>query len=251
MTPITYTQLEKQDWLNKINEERHTKLMKSQKGYSCNMYNLNKSQNSIVNDTHPYKIIQGIRQSGKSKIIQSIALQDAIECPYTTIVIATYDLNNATCVVSSLMHTYINISAELKPALLAKNNTEIVFTNYSSIKVIPVGTPDVLQGLKIDTLLMDEVAFAKSDKAQSFYHTARCCQSTSSTSKVVIASTRMNRSKKNFFWKMWLDAMDGKNKFKPFKLAIKDCPHLKDRISDMRENMTRSQYDNQFTIRRK
>jgi hypothetical protein len=72
------------------------------------------------------------------------------------------------------------------------------------------------------------------------------------STKCWIISTRKNRSKKNFFWRTWINAGLGKNNFKQFTIRIKDVNYLDQlRLASIRKTISRAHYDNEFTIRTK
>jgi hypothetical protein len=96
---------------------------------------------------------------------------------------------------------------------------------------------------------MDETAFYNENEVCEFWYSLANGRM---VKDIVIVSTRKNRSKKNFFWRMWLGAIKGTNGFMPFKMSNKDCTarNLK-WVKEMKKILTRGQYDREYTIRTK
>jgi hypothetical protein len=97
---------------------------------------------------------------------------------------------------------------------------------------------------------MDEAAFYNEKDVEEFWYSLANGRM---VKEIVIVSTRKNRSKKNFFWRTWLDAVEGTNGFKPFKVSNKDCPTIRDLkwVKEMKNILGRATYDREYTIRSK
>jgi hypothetical protein len=189
--------------------------------------------------------VQGIRQSGKSLMIQTVALEHAISRPYQTVYIASA-MGGALRYFSQAMRDQFD-AMSVGVTIVKWTHDVIHFSNDSRIFLGTFGNYMRLQGMKIDFLLCDEIAFAPD--ADNFFRVAYSLLSPNT--KFWIISTRKNRSKKrNFFWKTWINALDGKNSFKPFTINRKDAPYVdSQRMKSINRGLTRSHYDNEFTIR--
>ena len=134
--------------------------------------------------------------------------------------------------------------------ITVNNSRNIQFANGSTIFFRSFNSPDALRGMGIDLLILDEAAYASDERSMKDLWKSNWPVLNPRNSKVIIASTRNSRSKKEFFWKMWLDAVEDKSNFVPFTLGAKDCPHIKNR-GNFKKHMSRAQYDREHTLRRK
>ena len=210
---------------------------------------LNQPQCKIIWDNAPYKIIQGVRQCGKTRIIVGLALLHAVMFPGKTILITANKKQMSYRINEDIRQLYYKLPEDNKPGLEACNHDQIVFANGSRI-ITSIATEYSGRGLNIDLLLMDEAAFHNEQEVKAFWYSLANGRM---VKEIVIASTRKNRSKTNFFWRMWLGAGKGTNGFKQFKISNKDCSTIRDKkwVKEMRKMLGRTKYDYEFTIRSK
>ena len=76
-------------------------------------------------------------------------------------------------------------------------------------------TIDSMQGFTLDGMLWDEAAYVKEKKAREFWVNIYPTISSISKSKIIIASTPNG---KNLYFELWQGAINGTNKFKPFRV---------------------------------
>jgi hypothetical protein len=207
--------------------------------------NLNVTQKEIVWDQSPYKIIQGVRRSGKTRIVVSLALLHAICAGPKNIIITVHSGLTIRFLVRELEDLLNKISNKLTMDLNYHSN-KIKFSNGSTIEILSIQTENNSYGYRsYDLLLMDEAALY----GKFTGNLARWWNKLRDSAEIVITSTRVSRSKKNFFWSMWLDAVNKKNRFIPYAIRSKDIPRNKGDISNLKKMMTRSRYDTECTIR--
>ena len=211
---------------------------------------LNQPQCNIVWDDAPFKIVQGVRQSGKTHIIKALAMLHALMCWGKTILI-TANTHQMAHRINEDIKTLYNSLPEPKPRATSWNQMYIDFDNGSRI-VTCIANCCSGRGLTIDMLLMDEVAFYNEKELKLFWE-SNFPLIKGMGREIVIVSTRKNRSMKtNFFWKTWIGAQDGKNGFKPFTISNKDCPHKdKKQVKAWKNILGRAAYDREHTIRTK
>jgi len=210
---------------------------------------LNQPQCNIIWDTAPHKIIQGVRQSGKTRIIEGMALLHAILFPYKTILITSHSKRMSNSINEDIRQLYYSLPKESKPGLKLCSHERIVLDNGSQI-LTSIATENSGRGYGIDLLLMDEAAFYNENSIKDFWYSLANGRM---VKEIFIASTRKNRSKKNFFWRMWLGAGEGTNGFKQFKISNNDCPTVRDAkwVKEMKKMLGRATYDREHTIRSK
>jgi phage terminase large subunit len=217
--------------------------------YFSKVFGLNNKQTSIICDPAKYKIIQGVRQSGKTMMIEIAALIAAISGSYKTIAILSSKHQMSESIRQDIYRLFMQISKNPK-GITVNNSRNIHFANGSTIFFGSFNSPDALRGMGIDLLILDEAAYASDERSMKDLWKSNWPVLNLRNSKVIIASTRNSRSKKEFFWKMWLDAVEDKSNFVPFTLGAKDCPHIKNR-GNLKKYMSRAQYDREHTLRRK
>jgi hypothetical protein len=216
-----------------------------------NKCKLNDKQQEIVYDTSKFKIIQGVRQSGKSFILECIALKEAFQNSNTTILITSYTVQSAELILKHIRDLYYNITPENKPGIEILTKKLIVFDNGSEIHVGSTAE-NAGRGFGVDILLMDELAYCNETKLQSYWDSMFPTVICRHPGKVVIASTRKSRSKNNLFWKLWISAVDKKKGvFKPFTINSKDMGRTKETAKELKSILGRAKYDREYTIRTK
>jgi hypothetical protein len=212
---------------------------------------LTEKQREFVKDESRFKILQGVRQSGKSHIIKAIAFLTAIYERDQTIVIISFNLNSARRILEDIKQLYTSLILRYAPKVTASYNDSIEFDNGSRIMIAACNECS-LHGLTVHHLLLDEIAFADEKKMTSLWESEFPILHCGERGKIVIVSTRSSRSKKNFFWRMWLGAVERTNAFKHFTLTAKDAGFSKLKMKNMRNCLrSKKEYEKQFTIRTK
>lgn len=204
----------------------------------------------IIQDDKKYVIVQAVRRSGKTRYICYKALLESIRSN-STIFIGVLNYNMIQMYKDELLTLYNIIPSGLKPKITGIYTKRIDFENGASVHLDHIsGCQTLFTGMGIDCLLLDEFAFVPNRIAEEFFCNAMpALVKSKGCGSVQIISTRNNRSKKNAFWAVWLNAIDYKNSYTAYKITKKDAPWLDTR--QFKQNMTRSQYDREFTIRTK
>lgn len=208
----------------------------------------------ILLDTSPHKIVQGVRQSGKSLIIKNKSLFLALVSPYSTICIACINHQYNEYFRGAILDLYNNLPSFIKNSIKIRVNCRdrLEFTNGSRITFHSISSPDSFRGMSVNHLFVDEFAFAKNNDAKEFVDNVLyriICGGT-----LTVCSTRASRSKKkNAFWRMWLEAIDGKSKLKPFTVSSKDCKAFRSRkdLKILKNNLGRKIYEYEHTLRKR
>lgn len=212
---------------------------------------LNRKQRDIVCNSSRFKIVQAVRQSGKtSKVCYATIINEIISNPHKTVLFMATDLKNIDRVKSELRKQIITLFKS-EDIISVCNRNQICLRNYSRVIFGTFNSPDCARGLGINMLVMDEMAYAQSQAHLKDFWSSTYPVLVTSNSKILIISTRKSRSKKkDLFWKLWVDAVEEKSKFVPFTIGAKDCPHANAR-SAWKKHMSRAAYDREHTLRRK
>jgi hypothetical protein len=202
----------------------------------------------VTNDTHRFKIIQAIRQSGKTYHICSSALAYSQTNIHKTIFIGTVNEEMCRFIKEQIVLLYSKLKPNEKFRMTSTTKNLISFDNGSDIRIGRI-TPYCVRGMAVDYFLLDEFAYVDFNVAKEFIVTAFPCMVNKKESKLEIYSTRKNRStKKNMFWNIW--ANHNVWNFKSFTIPSKECPHLKPKLKQMKSIMTRPQYEREFIIKK-
>lgn len=200
---------------------------------------LSDKQKEILWDNSAYKIIQGVRRSGKTRILVSLALLHAICAGPKNIIFVVH--SNIT--INFIQREIHDLWCKLKTNIsMSRNSNTMLFSNGSSIEVCCYQT-EKNHFYSCDLLLMDEAALYGNFTG----NLVKLWNRLRGTPEIIISSTRVSRSKKNFFWNWWLNAVNQKSYFRPFTISNKDNHY--NNISNIKKMMRRSEYDKQFTIR--
>jgi hypothetical protein len=168
------------------------------------------------------KIVQGIRQSGKT----TLALAEAL-----------YESINGNTVVFVCMNA--SQIPYLKSMTIRLN--KVIFLNSSNKNFI-----DKIRGLKYDKIIFDEISLSNYQKELIDFISLNI-----NVCPISIYSTRNDRSKKNAFWKFWIES-EKNNLFKRFTISYKQCPHLtKEKRKELKLMLGRTTYEKDYTIRNK
>ena len=207
---------------------------------------LTEKQQEILYDTSKFKIVQGVRQSGKSRLLNTIALLTTMFIPDKTVFLGSFKESATKYNLQNMKELYYSLPEEGKPSVITWNQNKIEFVNHSTIYTGAV-TPYSTRGLGIDLLILDEIAFCNNMNVKDFWDSNFPIMK--HRGEVIIASTRANRSKKNFFWNTWVGAGEGFNDFKRFALASKDCTFSNRRAAEWKKNLGRARYEHEHIIR--
>lgn len=148
---------------------------------------------------------------------------------------------------------YERTPENLKPGIQICNGHNICFENDSSI-IFNTYNVNAYRGLAVSILLCDEFAFTSDKTANEFLDIVPYCLNLNGS--MIIISTRVCRSKKNPFWKIWTQATSNKPHnhclFKPFTIRSKDVSQqLKRNILFRKQVLPAKEYDNEYIIRMK
>jgi excinuclease UvrABC ATPase subunit len=213
---------------------------------------------NIIRDSSSTKIVQAVRQSGKTGFLVDYALAKSQLNYNHNIFLVSCNVNMSNYINNELRDTYIKIPYGYRSDVKVCRKDQLGFDNGSAIYTVAATNPHLFRGFNVGTLLVDEMAFCTDNRImRELLENVMHRLDFSKNSEIIIISTRKSRSKKNnLFWKMWLDANESKpffkTHFKPFAIRTKDVPHLtKEKMKNIKSIIDRAAYDREFTIRMK
>lgn len=242
---------------------------KSEKEHLCEYISLTskikpyyKAFENIIKDPSNFKIVQAVRQSGKTNLIIDLAFAKSQVNSFKTIAICTLNNNMRRLIIDMIREKYEALPLHLKHGIDTLRYTtgpNFVFSNGSSIHVISLeNNCCAFRGYALNDIFIDEMAFIQNQKTlDGTMQTIIPCMYGQGNASITIVSTRASRSiKRNVFWRIWTRSIENKSTygivFKPFTIRSKDVKHLnRSKLSEMKMNMGRTRYEKEFTIRMK
>jgi hypothetical protein len=117
-----------------------------------------------------------------------------------------------------------NLPLWLQKGIVKWNETSLKMDNGSTC-FCAATSPSAVRGMSINFLMLDEFGFLSSKLADAFISSVFPTISASKESKMVIVSTPNGL---NHFYKIWVDAENGVNDFKPIKANWRENPNRDD-----------------------
>ena len=109
---------------------------------------------------------------------------------------------------------YENLPIWLQQGVITWNKGNVELENGSKIMAASTSASSV-RGGSFNVVLLDEFAFVPSNIAEEFFNSVYPVISSGQTSKIIIVSTPKGM---NLFYKLWMDAISGKNGYVPFEI---------------------------------
>ena len=223
--PINFTEEQVQEYI-KCSEDpnyfiqKYIKIINVDKGLiPFEMYDF---QQKIVQTIHDnrFTIAKLPRQSGKSTTVVSYILHFILFNPSVNVAI----LANKQTVARDLL-TKIKVAYEYLPKWIQQgvgewNKGSIVLENGSKVMASATSS-SAIRGGSYNVILLDEFAFVPPGIAEDFFSSAFPTISSGTSTKVIMVSTPRGL---NMFHKIWTEAEEGRNEFKPIEVHWSDIP---------------------------
>lgn len=134
---------------------------------------------------------------------------------------------------------YENLPQYLQQGVITWNKGNIELENGS--KIIAASTSSsAIRGGSFNIVFLDEFAFVPSNIAIEFFNSVYPVISSGKTTKIIIVSTPNGM---NLFYKLWMDAINNKNGYKPFEIHWSQVPG---RDEKWKEETIRNTSERQF-----
>lgn len=160
------------------------------------------------------------RQSGKSTTTVAFLVHNILFDEHTSIAILANKAQTAKDILARLQTAYENLPKWMQQGVKSCNKTSIELENGS--KVIAASTSaSAVRGGTYSLLMLDEYAFVPEQIANNFMRSVYPTITSGKKSKVIIISTP---SGLNHYYKMWMDAKEGKNEYYPFEIHWSEVP---------------------------
>ena len=180
-------------------------------------FNMYPFQQEIVKTFHEerFTICKLPRQSGKSTVVLSYLIHYIIFNDNVNVAI----LANKAATARDLL-SYEHLPSWLQMGVMNWNKGSLELENGSKILAASTSA-STIRGGSYNIIFLDEFAFIPSNIAEAFFSSVYPTISSGQKSKVMIISTPHGM---NMFYKMWTEAENGTNEFKPIEVHWSEVP---------------------------
>jgi len=170
--------------------------------------------------TTRFTIVKCPRQSGKSQTSLAFMLHYVLFNDQRQVAILANKSATSRELLGRLQMAYERLPYFLQQGVMEWNKGSIVLENGSRIMAGSTSSSSI-RGYSFNLIFLDEFAFVQQGMAEDFFRSVYPTISSGKDSKVIIVSTPNGM---NHFYKMWSDAVDGRNTYKPFEINWWDVP---------------------------
>ena len=172
-------------------------------------FNMYKFQKKLIRNFHNnrFNICKMPRQTGKSTTVVSFLLHYAVFNDNVNIGILANKAATARELLGRLQTAYENLPKWMQQGIIAWNKGSLELENGSKILAASTSASAV-RGMSFNIIFLDEFAFVPNHIADSFFASVYPTITSGKSTKVIIISTPQGM---NHFYKMWTDAVNGKN----------------------------------------
>lgn len=184
-----------------------------------NPYAFQEDMVKIIQDNR-YSIFNLPRRSGKTTTVAALILHYILFNFYFKAAILAHKEEQAQEILKMVKLMYEELPLWLQQGVKRWNERDIEIANGSTV-VSSATSSSALRGKGVSLLFLDEFAFIPTNIQDSFMASVYPTIASGSTTKIVIASTPNGF---NMFYKLYSEAVDGKNRFFPKRIKWNDVP---------------------------
>ena len=179
-------------------------------------------QRDIINKVHSnrFVIAKLPRQSGKSTTIIAYLLHFVLFNPSVNVAILANKLATARELLGRLKLAYEHLPKWMQQGIMEWNKGSIELENGSKI-LASATSSSAVRGGSFNMIFMDEFAYIPQGVAEEFFSSVYPTISSGKTTKVLIVSTPKGL---NMYYRMWMDAVEGRNTYVPIEVHWSDVP---------------------------
>jgi len=160
------------------------------------------------------------RQSGKSTTIISYLLHYVLFNDSVNVAILANKAATARDLLGRLQLAYEHLPKWLQQGVMAWNKGSLELENGSKILASSTSASAV-RGGSYNIIFLDEFAYVPANVAEQFFSSVYPTISSGKTTKVMIVSTPHGM---NMFYKLWVDAEEGRNTYVPIEVHWSEVP---------------------------
>jgi len=183
------------------------------------------------------------RQSGKSTVIIAYLLHYALFNSSVNVAILANKATTARDLLGRLQLAYEHLPKWLQQGVMLWNKGSLELENGSKILAASTSASAV-RGGSYNIIFLDEFAYVPANVAEQFFSSVYPTISSGKTSKVMIVSTPHGM---NMFYKMWVDAEEGRNSYVPIEVHWSEVPGRDEKWKEETiRNTSESQFASEF-----
>jgi len=183
------------------------------------------------------------RQSGKSTTIIAYLLHYVLFNPSVNVAILANKAATARDLLGRLQLAYEHLPKWLQQGVMSWNKGSLELENGSKILASSTSASAV-RGGSYNIIFLDEFAYVPSNVAEQFFSSVYPTISSGKTTKVVIVSTPHGM---NMFYKLWVDAEEGRNTYIPIEVHWSEVPGRDEAWKEETiKNTSQAQFNTEF-----
>ena len=183
------------------------------------------------------------RQSGKSTTIIAYLLHYVLFNPNVNVAILANKAATARDLLSRLQLAYEHLPKWLQQGVMSWNKGSLELENGSKI-LASATSSSAVRGGSYNIIFLDEFAYVPSNVAEQFFSSVYPTISSGKTTKVMIVSTPHGM---NMFYKLWVDAEEGRNSYVPIEVHWSEVPGRDEKWKEETiKNTSESQFNTEF-----
>ena len=183
------------------------------------------------------------RQSGKSTTIIAYLLHYVLFNPNVNVAILANKAATARDLLSRLQLAYEHLPKWLQQVVMSWNKGSLELENGSKI-LASATSSSAVRGGSYNIIFLDEFAYVPSNVAEQFFSSVYPTISSGKTTKVMIVSTPHGM---NMFYKLWVDAEEGRNSYVPIEVHWSEVPGRDEKWKEETiKNTSESQFNTEF-----
>lgn len=179
-------------------------------------------QKNIINTAiaNRYTICKLPRQSGKTTVIAAFMVWMLLFNKQYKMACLAHKEAQAREILDRIKLIYENLPKWLQQGVTSWNRTSVELQTGSKIEIGATSSGSI-RGKSFNLIYLDEFAFIPANMQEEFYTSVLPTISSGTTSKIIVTSTPKGL---NLFYKIWTEAVSGKNGYQPIEIKWDDPP---------------------------
>ena len=211
-----------------------------------NMWDFQKTMVKTFRDNR-FVIMKMPRQVGKTTTTVGYLLWHSIFQDSQNIAILANKGSLARDILAKYQLAYENLPTWLQQGIITWNKGNVELENGSKV-IAASTTSSAIRGGSFNLVFLDEFAFVPNNIAIEFFNSVYPVISSGKTSKIIIVSTPNGM---NLFYKMWMDAIEGRSSYKALEIHWSMVPGRDEAwkeqtIKNTSEEQFRQEFETEF-----
>jgi len=206
-------------------------------------------QSNMIDKIHNnrFVIAKLPRQSGKSTTVIAYLLHYVLFNESVNVAVLANKLATARELLGRLKLAYEHLPKWMQQGIMEWNKGSIELENGSKI-LASATSSSAVRGGSFNMIFMDEFAYVPQGVAEEFFSSVYPTISSGKTTKVLIVSTPKGL---NMYYRMWMDAVEGKNSYVPIEVHWNEVPGRdakwkEETISNTSESQFKTEFECDF-----